>query len=123
MGLRRDRWLAGRKKGGKRERGMETYRSRTDHMIVGYDAQFPPAVHNGQKTQVVVLHSLLRFVAQTEFVQQFIFEQKFFLFLFLFLIISATTTLLLLLLLCPSISSEHSIPRSIYSLRKLLGLS
>lgn len=73
MELRRDGWLAGRKGGeGKKGGGggvMETYRSRTDHMIVGYDAQFPPAVHNGQKTQVVVLHSLLRFVAQTEFVQ------------------------------------------------------
>jgi hypothetical protein len=45
-------------------------------MVVRDDAQLPPAVDHGQKTQVVVAHLLRRLLAEAELVEQLIVQQQ-----------------------------------------------
>lgn len=49
-----------------------THRRRAEHVVVRYDSKFPPTIHHGKKTQVVVAHFLRRLLAQAELVQELI---------------------------------------------------
>jgi hypothetical protein len=58
-----------------KERG-ETHRCRADHVIIRYDSQLPPTIHDSQQTEVVVLQLLLRHRPQAELIQQVIAQQQ-----------------------------------------------
>lgn len=50
-------------------------------MIIWHNAQLPPAIHHGKKTEMVVADFLRRLLTQAELIEKLVVQQQFILYL------------------------------------------